>query len=384
LTVRKKPVIYTFDDGTKGVEAMIRVWNRKWEDAGWDPVVLTMENAKSHPSYSSVKEILPQGSIGDRTMHWLAMAQAGGGWFSECDVFPLRDFTQDTFPSDGALTLWENVVPSLISGSSSEYERGALMLAGSMHGASVHSDILALVELSRSNPFDKHFLKERKVAPGTAALDRNITSCFEGKRAVHFTTSFLLDEIKAIELWLDAWSASNCSDLPKPKTVVVETIMKSTEQPDESSLSSTSHEQKQDTVIVQKTVAGTSLKGEIKRRGALEIPKHTQGYVTNSEFRQGLMESTTTAVTSKTNDFSQGISQEENGRLLRMHLLPQLPQRGFEWNELVRAATIDETIVHQLAMGPRRVGTMKIEPSTEVVEKGKHIDERDLRPSTAN
>jgi hypothetical protein len=129
---------------------MINVWKQKWQDAGWNPIVLTMENAKAHVAYQDVLEALPNDG-GARALHWLSVAQAGGGWFSEHDVFPLNKAKLEILPNEGNLTVWENVVPSLVSGSSTEFARGAQLLAETIKGGGKHSAILALVQLSRNN-----------------------------------------------------------------------------------------------------------------------------------------------------------------------------------------------------------------------------------------
>jgi hypothetical protein len=454
LTAETKPVIYTYYDEFKQADEMLKIWKSKWEDAGWDPVVLTIETAKSHSAYEAVLQTLSKGS-GVRALHWLSVANAGGGWYSDCDVFPLHDFTNDILPSGGKLTLWENIVPSLVSGSAAEYERGALLLAQNMQDDGQHSDILALVQLSRNNPFGTAFVKEGKVLAGKVALDSNMTSCFEGKIAVHFT-SYQADEIPSIQKWLDLWGKGTCSDLRKPTKT------------------STTRSLKQNYASVMSTSIQNQLRKNpvmaqhAEKQGAFNSPKKTQGFATNSqqqrqtasnavvvapteqaqvvptrqlpsipaaaigvvrhdtqsyqgrapanveqvqeqeqgthsgasmtreeqvrdlqEQEQGANFGTTTTeeqvrnlqmqllevqkqvdaiakAESDRQDSQQqlnvdainrvSVTPDEQTRLLRMRLFPE---GKIEWNELMRAAAMDENLVHQLAKGQRRISDRK-------------------------
>jgi hypothetical protein len=49
-------VIYNYDDESKTEGGVINVWKHKWQDAGWNPIVLTMEKAKAHVAYQDVLE----------------------------------------------------------------------------------------------------------------------------------------------------------------------------------------------------------------------------------------------------------------------------------------------------------------------------------------
>jgi len=208
-----RPKIYTFHESVApDHDDLLMVWKRKWFEAGWNPVVLTLQNARRHPNYKELMRLLPAGQ-GARCLEWLAVASMGGGWLAEYDVFPLHDFIEDgiELPYDGALTIWENVVPSLVSGSATEFTRGAMILAENME-ENTHSDILALVHLSRSTQYRDAFHNRREVLAGhfdhiDERVAGNWPDCHIGKRAVHFPST---QNGGSIVQWLDAWDASHC------------------------------------------------------------------------------------------------------------------------------------------------------------------------------
>lgn len=55
-------------------------------------------------------------------IRYIAMSAVGGGWMSDYDVLPLR-FYFNGLPNNGAFTVYETSVPSLVSGNESEWER---------------------------------------------------------------------------------------------------------------------------------------------------------------------------------------------------------------------------------------------------------------------
>jgi hypothetical protein len=73
--------------------ALIDIWARSWAKAGWEPVVLTEDDAKAHPGFSHYREkfwALPteygHDYEGGCFMRWLAVARAGGGMMVDYDV----------------------------------------------------------------------------------------------------------------------------------------------------------------------------------------------------------------------------------------------------------------------------------------------------------
>lgn len=73
--------------------ALIDLWKRSWSKHGWNPVVLTEEDAKKHPRYAEFKKRFwemptPYGHDyeGGCFLRWAAMAAVGGGMLVDYDV----------------------------------------------------------------------------------------------------------------------------------------------------------------------------------------------------------------------------------------------------------------------------------------------------------
>ena len=113
----------------KGDAALIAEWKRTWFNYGWEPKVLNYEDAKKHPDFDEIAAHIEMSNLdGYNKMciwRWLAMATVGGGWMSDYDTFPIRDFSQEAYPlpNDGQMTIHDNVVPDLVSGTSGEWLR---------------------------------------------------------------------------------------------------------------------------------------------------------------------------------------------------------------------------------------------------------------------
>jgi hypothetical protein len=184
---RRRPIMHTFyvrvgrtHMSRTADEQMLQVWKRAWEQAGWEPKVLQLQDATRHPDFQMLSDQIQQFRM-DRYnkmcyYRWLAMVGAGGGWMSgmcvflilysvdvdvvrysgclyccccwQCtyvwptmtktclllcvcgyidyDTLPLHNFTQDgiKLPINGAFVVWEgSYVPSLLSGSLDEWLR---------------------------------------------------------------------------------------------------------------------------------------------------------------------------------------------------------------------------------------------------------------------
>lgn len=115
--------------------SLVELWKKSWWDAGWEPKILTEEDAERHPEYERLRAMVDNIDTGSYDklcfLRWLAMSAAGGGWMGDYDVLPLHDFrTVDGFilPNDGALTIHNRLCPSLVSGVKSEWDRMAKRL----------------------------------------------------------------------------------------------------------------------------------------------------------------------------------------------------------------------------------------------------------------
>ena len=67
----------------EGHNKLIAAWKSSWESRGWETRVLTMDDAKRHPDFDKLEEILQQLEVNDYNRRcfyrWLAMSVVGGG-----------------------------------------------------------------------------------------------------------------------------------------------------------------------------------------------------------------------------------------------------------------------------------------------------------------
>jgi hypothetical protein len=280
------------------------------------------------------------------------VAQAGGGWFSEHDVFLLRKCTHEILPNQGNLTVWENVVPSLVSGSSAEFARGAQLLAETIKGDGRHSDILALVQLSRNNLLGDTFIKERTVISGSRAMDGNITNCFEGKLAVHFNT-YNNNDIKSIVHWLESWARSKYSDLPKKPLKAVVTPPNNEGNPFSNGL----RNQKLATLLVDQNALlqkvhdeGIPQAGEHTRLQELRAPDLLtfDGDTVTNEVQSHISRSPLQS--SRTPQIS--ASRRSASQMAPGHNLPRLPQHVGDDPQALRDDKVSEQEQQQLPVQP--------------------------------
>ena len=176
-----RPIMYTFFElkkrkngdlaklENKFHQAMISAWSDLWFQAGWEPRILTMDDAKKHPLFSkySRKIIRYDKYLFEESynymcfVRWLAMAtQEDGGWMSDYDTFPVGqlglsnvDGIGMNLPNYGVFTSHERWVPSLLSGSASEWKRMAIAIMDlavdkiQFEQKKFYSDMLALQDL---------------------------------------------------------------------------------------------------------------------------------------------------------------------------------------------------------------------------------------------
>ena len=141
----ERPIIKTFysplpklnDEGeeipptdSEKEDPILNVWKSEWTKAGFEPVIITIEDAKRHPFYNEMKIVIEKVKPGDYYNQYcfyrhLAMAATGGGWHSDIDAMPANfplDYALD-LPNDGKFTSFESYVPSLISATEEEWSK---------------------------------------------------------------------------------------------------------------------------------------------------------------------------------------------------------------------------------------------------------------------
>lgn len=202
----KRPLIYTFfeigDDVTLQEHAkLLATWAELWSEAGWEPRVLTLEDAKKHPNYEKFsKEIIYPGPLHYLSfdymclMRWLAMAVQGtGGWMSDYDVIPMGINVSDGhfLPNFGAFTNYDGTVPSLMSGTAEEWERMSQHVLG-IAAQSSHfffSDMLAMQQLHEQSPLG--YMTMHQIYDGLPYVQRNLINCdsLKGVIAAHLSRS---------------------------------------------------------------------------------------------------------------------------------------------------------------------------------------------------
>ena len=153
--------------------AMIRHWRRSWGKNGWNAIVLTEADAKSHPFYHEVTRALFRLPTTNHHLYelacyhrWLAVAHRGGGWMCDYDVV---NYGFKPIPIQSDLTIWEShdnrddVVPSLVSGTMAGFLHAAMAFAlvdvneviGIGHGVAQHtSDMLVLQKMAQRDFFN--------------------------------------------------------------------------------------------------------------------------------------------------------------------------------------------------------------------------------------
>lgn len=123
-------------EGLAEQQRLIELWRSSWRKHGWEPVVLTEEDAAKHPDYATLRplfEALPTASPKVYEMacwlRWLAVAHAGGGWMSDYDVqncgFPVVfEHIRSSRPLPYAFG-----VPCVVFGTAEEYTIAATRFA---------------------------------------------------------------------------------------------------------------------------------------------------------------------------------------------------------------------------------------------------------------
>jgi len=134
------PIMHTFYEKVReGEDDLLEAWKAEWAIAGFEPKVLTLEDAKKHRFFPRMEMFAkPEFGTGYNAMclyRWLAMAASGGGWMCDYDTFPTNFPMSEArnLPSNGKLTSFELHVPSLLSGTAEQWSIIAEKLIQVMH-----------------------------------------------------------------------------------------------------------------------------------------------------------------------------------------------------------------------------------------------------------
>ena len=160
-----RPIVFTFYEHVSQLDEeqpreLLEVWTQSWYDAGWEPVVLTMGDAKRHPNYKYFQKVLNNHkqfrNNRDRYnyycfMRWVAISASGGGWLVDYDTFPLNLPATTTLPNHGQFTGHSDYVPNILSGSLTEWNRMIKILFNQLEKQNnkrlFYSDMLAAQDI---------------------------------------------------------------------------------------------------------------------------------------------------------------------------------------------------------------------------------------------
>ena len=239
LVPNKRPIIHTFFQPAYGkydrLLVQVEVWKNAWEDAGWEPVVLSLEDAQRHSYFNRFKKAFDNAKLKVDDYNrmcfyrWLAMAASGGGWMSDYDTMPLHSNPSEslTLPNNGKFTSYQMHVPALIVGNKNEWERMSKNMYEfyNKHDKQFYSDMLALRDIqkeTKSCVFDNHEV----ISPGEVYREElrifhtvrkpfsfdEVCPRLKRWRAIHFSHAGCSEvgfckkgrEV-AVEKWIQAW-----------------------------------------------------------------------------------------------------------------------------------------------------------------------------------
>jgi len=178
--------------GGKAQELIIDIWKKSWIGAGFVPVVIGENEARSNPMfprYSDIMAVKPLMNMADYELacffRWAAMSQIGGGLMADYDCLN-NGFSPDDI-QETEMTIYEPPhIPCLVSGSALEYHRMMEMfmrfnisdykdwLKPHSHGGKGTSDMLILA----------NYPEEFKTMPYVRQYTDN---GWETSKAIHFS-----------------------------------------------------------------------------------------------------------------------------------------------------------------------------------------------------
>lgn len=132
-------------------DSMLELWKSEWAKRGHTPIVLTQQDAESHPKFPRFKELIAQVNTTNPRSYeeacwfrWFAIAARGGGCMSDTDVLPNTERHPMEF-MDGGLTVLSldskecgQVCPCLVVGIKSDYELLLDLMTNAVSMASHH------------------------------------------------------------------------------------------------------------------------------------------------------------------------------------------------------------------------------------------------------
>lgn len=193
---------------------LLEWWKFTWSECGWNPVVLSIQHAQSHPRWAWYQEAMSRKPLMNSPDYelacyyrWLAVAAVGGGVQSDYDCMNNWLTPSDVASSmaDGKMTIYEpKHVPSLVSGSASEFERMAELFAGfevsqykaemlaETRGGTVTSDMFILSNFPE------------QIRPQKVVWEYRKERGWQDAKAIHFSNWACegIGKEKAISLWI--------------------------------------------------------------------------------------------------------------------------------------------------------------------------------------
>mmetsp|Transcript_14986 Transcript_14986/g.23032 ORF Transcript_14986/g.23032 Transcript_14986/m.23032 type:complete len:355 (-) Transcript_14986:7-1071(-) len=133
-----RPVMHTFytplggnhDQISRHDASILATWKHAWYQAGWNPRVLRLEDAKKYPKFDEMYDAVNSMKYNKYEtwcyMRYFAMAAIGGGYMSDYDTIPLNFIAEKKYrelPNNGNFTTFSYHIPALLSASDSEWGR---------------------------------------------------------------------------------------------------------------------------------------------------------------------------------------------------------------------------------------------------------------------